>query len=1016
MIKKWSYVAAMMLTASCGCLFTGCIDNDEPYGITQIRVATANLLEAKKAAVEAEAAAANAEVEVAKIKAEIEKQRLENEKAAAEAQARINELLAQAEIAKTEAEAAILKAQAEQIAKQTEMEAKERQALIDRYIAETNDLIRKADQAYEALVYQWEQTKIKEAAAATDALFQAVDAAYQSYMVQLKEYNNLNRLYLEANRRLAAFELDLVWNPEGGNDGKGGFESPNYDQKTLLETAVADAQNDIDSFNSSIDRLNNFKDELAQVVSKAGLDELLSQYKEEQAQNTEDLLKANVEKDAIYLDNKALYDSRITLDNKIAEANAAPIAIAPYTYVPAADLSVLGIGEKEIVPQGVSYSLDYVYNYNRYSNAYTNQITQLKRYLLDENDVAWTTARINELERQLKAQTSVFEADKAAWEIAKKVYNMGNDVDASALPLETELEAAIADYNAMQGEIEGLNEAVKAAQEANDDARQAYYDAWNAYFDNETSTSALATWNRAQNDYSTAYNDAWNAYYEAANAANVAQTQATKEAKAAVNNAWRAYYRAQDAQYAAQNELDKDPTNKTLQENLATAEKAVETAEANRQTAQENADKAIADATTKCERAIAAANTARVKAINDAQETLDKAQAAWVASGEYNSVRNEPAYAPVLTALENWDKAQEELTNAQEALQPAGEKMMELWQAMSDASKKQLEEIGLGYWDDDTIPNKEDAEWYANGWITEFPVASAPILFKNSQEVYTNAKQYLIDKSTAAYGSLGYTWNGDNNGSSHDNWFDGLEVDLAFLVDNVTVDMMNAYIKAYYKRTYEWEPEDFQCASLYSRFGAFGNMSYTENRIAVAKANIANSNLVPDAVNSLQANLDTMEADRVAAEDAVSAIQAERDDVENQITALNKTIDDKIKDLNHVGSDLATIISTIQNGIAQLQATVTAPSVEDVIGQITKNNVDTHIATLQNKLDEATTMLEKAKYQLDQYNAGYKDLENPYKPYVEYLQANVDAQKEYVELLKAHLEDVQAIYEKATKE
>lgn len=1011
MIKKWSYVAAMMLTASCGCLFTGCIDNDEPYGITQIRVATANLLEAKKAAVEAEAAAANAEVEVAKIKAEIEKQRLENEKAAAEAQARINELLAQAEIAKTEAEAAILKAQAEQIAKQTEMEAKERQAQIDRYIAETNDLIRKADQAYEALVYQWEQTKIKDAAAATDALFQAVDAAYQSYMVQLKEYNNLNKLYLEANRRLAAFELDLVWNPEGGNDGKGGFESPNYDQKTLLETAVADAQKDIDSFNSSIDRLNNFKDELAQVVSKAGLDELLSQYKEEQAQNTEDLLKANVEKDAIYLDNKALYDSRITLDNKIAEANAAPIAIAPYTYVPAADLSVLGIGEKEIVPQGINYSLDNSYNYHFYSNEYANQIARLKTYLLDENDVAWTTARINELERQLKAQTSVFEADKAAWEIAKKVYNMGNDVDASALPLETELEAAIANYNAMQGEIEGLNEAVKAAQEATDNARQAYEDAWNAYFDNETSTSALATWNRAQNDYNTARNDAWNAYYEAKSAAEAAQTQAINDANAAVNNAWNAYYRAISAQDAAQNELDKDPTNKTLQENLAAAEKAVETAEANRDTAQDNANKAIADATTKCERAIAAANTAKVKALNDAQETRDKAYAAWVASGEYNSIQNEPAYAPVLTAQENWDKAQEELTAAQEALQPAGEKMMELWQAMSDASQKQLEEIGLGYWYNNTIRQQWEVEYYTYGWITEFPVASAPILYKNSQEVYTNAKQYLIDKSTAAYGSLGYTW----NGSSHD-YVNNLELDEAFLVDNVTVDMMNAYIKAYFKRNYGWEPEDFQCASYYDRFGAFGNMSYTENRIAVAKANIANSNLVPDAVKSLQANLDTMDADRVAAEDAVSAIQAERNDVENQINALNKAIDDKIKDLNHVGNDLATIISTIQSGIAQLQATVTAPSVEDVIGQITKYNVDTHIATLQNKLDEATTMLEKAKYQLDQYNAGYKDLENPYKPYVEYLQANVEAQKEYVELLKAHLEDVQAIYEKATKE
>ena len=62
-MKKWTFLVATLLTVSAGSLMTSCIDNDEPAGIEQIRVATANLLEAKKAVLLANAEAIKAQAE-----------------------------------------------------------------------------------------------------------------------------------------------------------------------------------------------------------------------------------------------------------------------------------------------------------------------------------------------------------------------------------------------------------------------------------------------------------------------------------------------------------------------------------------------------------------------------------------------------------------------------------------------------------------------------------------------------------------------------------------------------------------------------------------------------------------------------------------------------------------------------------------------------------------------------------------------------------------------------------------
>lgn len=61
-MRKWTYLVAALLLSGTTATFTGCIDNDEPAGITELRGAKAELLRAKAAVQNAEAAfrAANA--------------------------------------------------------------------------------------------------------------------------------------------------------------------------------------------------------------------------------------------------------------------------------------------------------------------------------------------------------------------------------------------------------------------------------------------------------------------------------------------------------------------------------------------------------------------------------------------------------------------------------------------------------------------------------------------------------------------------------------------------------------------------------------------------------------------------------------------------------------------------------------------------------------------------------------------------------------------------------------------
>lgn len=290
---------------------TGCIDNDEPYGIEQIRLATADLLKSKKAAVEAEAAAANAAAEVEKIKAEVEKAKLEAEKAKAEAQAEIDKLLAEAEAAKTQAEADLIKAKADAIRAKAQADANYRQAQVEELIAKTQDWIKKANLAYEKLVYEWERTKVANATADNDALYASVRAYYDAYIWNLEQFNNLNEKYLMAQKKAAQWANDLVWNPK-----KQAFESPSYALTEYFETQVSDLEKEISYAQETVNKWTSLQAQVEKVGSTA-LGQLLAQYEADLTANTEALAQANIELEALYIENKALYDSRVELKKSV---------------------------------------------------------------------------------------------------------------------------------------------------------------------------------------------------------------------------------------------------------------------------------------------------------------------------------------------------------------------------------------------------------------------------------------------------------------------------------------------------------------------------------------------------------------------------------------------------------------------------------------------------------------------------------------------------------------------------
>jgi len=155
MRKKWTYVAIVSMMLGVAPVFTGCVDTDEPAGLSELRGAKAELLRAK-------AAVEQARVALVQAKADLKAAEAESKRANAEwisQLARKQEIENDFEQAKNELELQKLQAQLDSI--QTSLEYWKEEAAVrhEKKMAKLNEAAAKAQYAYEVALKQIEVAK-----------------------------------------------------------------------------------------------------------------------------------------------------------------------------------------------------------------------------------------------------------------------------------------------------------------------------------------------------------------------------------------------------------------------------------------------------------------------------------------------------------------------------------------------------------------------------------------------------------------------------------------------------------------------------------------------------------------------------------------------------------------------------------------------------------------------------------------------------------------------------------------
>lgn len=996
-MKKWTFLVATLLTISAGSLATSCIDNDEPAGIEQIRVATANLLEAKKAVLLAQAEATKVDAENRKLLAAADAKIKEAEAKVKEAEAQI----AAAEAAGKQAEADKIKAETEAIVAKAKAE-------LEAMISQNELNLKNAQLAYDKAVYEFEQLKKTNADKLDNQLFQAVTSAYQAYLAQLQSYNAANAAYLQAQRELAESELDLEWNGSS-------FESPEWDKKAVLTKAVADAQADVDNINNSVATLDEAIAKL-KGIQGTELYTLLTEYQAKVKENTAAQEDVKVELSQLHYKNEALYGSVPDLEGKIADLMGEKIAIEAYTYP--GNTAIPGFeGEQKIVEKG-EFSLDELDAYDEAVDAYKYNIEAMTNAILSPNQVAWTTAEIAELQRSQEAATKAYNDANKKWGYAQSIYATGEKPNIADAPNAAAIEKAIAALNTVGAKLNTAKDAVVAAHTAAAAAQKAYDAASKLYFEGDASKKVAAT--NAKTTYDNAIAAAEKAYKDA-------EKENNKTAVAAQD--------AVDALRASQALAEQAAQNRTnaaeRQYNLATATAQANPTAAN-VAAQTNALKAWNDAITAQNKLVTDNATAMQKAQETAQKAwenanllnlaadnvrlnaIDAANLAFmtaggnIVDGSYNQAAD-PAYKPVQEALAAKTAADKKLGEETKAFNKfTGDATKTEIKAVTEGFNKQQKELGSSFeltkWNDftakfvtySTVPaaTADDKTWkkFAGDKLKDesYENLSPFMVLNSSTGVYTNAKAYVEQTSKVLYGE---------------------NVDASRLKP-LTVAEMNAIIAAdpQYKDT-----PSYMYYKLYGAlFGAYGKVEGDKVQLEIAKATLNNANIVKEAVAELEAKLKALEESKANQEAAVKAVKADLKTVKDKIAALEGDLNTKLAALEHEASDLNGIVGTISSAILTLNNIQGAGEADQVIEDAIENLED-QIEAKQTPLKNAEDRLAKAKFQLTQFENGYADLENPLKLAVEAAKAELDLQQAQLDFCKARLDEAQAKYEANAK-
>lgn len=934
-MKKLTYlVASLLTTATVGMTFTGCIDNDEPYGIEQLRGAKAELLKSKKALIEADAQYKLALAEAEKVKAAAEAAKID------------------AERAKTEAEIAEIRQRMEAAALQAEQ-------ILARLQAEA-ELAR--------LTYEQERLNL------STQQQTALDGFYRKYFTALNNYNEKYMEYVRAQKDLVANALD----PNGTA----------YDAKKRVEEAVANAQKALDDAQANIE---DYNEQLADAKTwkPSELGAKLTAYQDQVEENTEKMKLINLtiaENNNESEEGKALVAAKKALDALYNEE----VGIPAYTFNADGAITIPGLTEpEEVIGEGWSYTWNNQYGYHGYNaalNRLDNFKNSIRRYVLDDNDVEWTKAEINNLEAEKKEKTAEFDNLFAGWKMFADAYNVGGTPKYDALMSYDELKKAVDAYNAQLPATQAAKDAYYAAQKAAQDA-------WNAYYDKNN-----------LND------DAWNAYNDAVNAANEAYDKAVaaanKELDKTITDLNNAVVKAQQEKIAADSKYltakglaDKYGDNdlkEAAEAALKVAEdaaKALETAEKARDEqapkAQAKAEKANDLAAATRDNAITDAEKARKLAINDAPQIagplLDAANAADNKVNEARDAYNE-AWNELSELVRVWDNETQSYTGVYGAID------------------NQVEEINKEY--------QYEEEWYdGENWhtYTWMPAYDYSLFYQFQNEVNgsqfdaevaipecsvadvcayssSNMRYNIIALSNKIYGSYYYDKNDD----------DILGIPSAQLIPLTKEDIDKMLAK--------YGIDEMNYPGIYnSDFGLFGKTLYVDNRIEVANAYITNKPAIEAAFEDVQAQIDNLVASRDELSDKIDeagkAVEAAQEAVD-ELNVDSWTEYNELQRQNGVAEAMITAISeaALATGVAETEQ-YTQETIDAAIEKIEQSIKDE-----EDGIPELEEALARAQYVLDQYEKQLVSDAEIAALAVEEAKLAMDAAKEKLDAAKARLD------------
>lgn len=934
-MKKLTYlVASLLTTATVGMTFTGCIDNDEPYGIEQLRGAKAELLKSKKALVEADA--------------------------------QYKLALAEAERVKAAAEAAYYDA----LRAKTEAEIAEIRQKMDDAARIAEQTLQNLKVAYEQALLAYEQERLNLSTQQQTAL----DGFYTQYFNALDDYNTKYMDYVRAQKDLVANALD----PDGTA----------YDAKKRVEDAVANAQKALDDAQANIEDYNEqLADAKTWKLSELGAK--LTAYQDQVEENTEKMKLINLtiaENNNESEEGKALVAAKKALDALYNEE----VEIPAYTFNADGTITIPGLTEpQEVIPEGWSYTWNTIYNYPGYNealNRLNNFRNSIRRYVLDDNDVEWTKAEINNLEAEKKEKTAEFDNLFAGWKMFADAYNVGAAPKYDAIIGYDELKKAVDAYNAQVPATQAAKDAYYAAQKAAQEA-------WDAY-----------------NEKNNLEGDAWSDYNEAVNAANEAYNKAVEAANneldktiTALNNAVvkaQQEKNAADSKYmTAQGLADKYDDNDLKEAALAAlkvaedAAKALETAEKARDEqapkAQAKAEKANDLAAATRDNAITDAEKARKLAINDAPQIagplLDAANAADNKVNEAQDAYNE-AWNELSELVRVWDNETQSYTGVYGAID------------------NQVEEINKEY--------QYEEEWYdGENWhtYTWMPAFDYSLFYQFENEVNgsqfdaevaipecsvadvcayssSNMKYNIITLSNKIYGSYYYDKNDD----------DILGIPSAQLIP-LTKDDIDKMLAKYgvdeinYPNSYNYY------------FGLFGITLYYDNRIEVANTYITNKPAIEAAFEDVQTQIDNLVASREELSDKIDeagkAVEAAQEAVD-ELNADSWAEYYELQRQNNVADKMITAIS--EAALATSVAETEQYTQETIDAAIEK--IEQSIKDEEDGIPELEEALARAQYLLDQYEKQLVSDAEIAALAVEEAKLAMDAAKEKLDAAKARLD------------